>query len=567
MREAVGVRPPLRTADHVVARAEDPGHGRRAARGCGDFFGDEPCLLVNGDVFFRFDLRAADARAGSARGAPVVLGLIPNPDPRRYSPRDAGRPRPHPVDRGAAAAARRARRGSSRASTCSIPRLLDRLPPGPSDSVRDLYLPMLAEGERVEGVRLRGAWYDLGAPPLYLASQLAMLRKRVPGRTRGRLVGPGAAVEPGARVSRSVIGRASVIEEEAVVEDSVFWEGSRIGRGCVVRAFDRGRRGRCRRGARVENAIVMPGAARTDLSAGALGPMRHHVPKQARAAVAPRRRVIRSAEDGIRRRGAPLPSLAVGRPRRGGAHQPAGRRRLHAPLLPRAARGARPAWSRSTRSRSTARARPSSSCTGCSRGGACRCRASCDVDGARASCWQEDLGDVTLQAALQEHERFAAARLLSPGARPAGPPAARGRAGTPGSVLLPDRVRLREAVVGAALLLEALPGGVPRLRPHGRGPGAGRGRVPPAGVGDRVLAARAVPPRLPQPQPDAARRPAGLDRLPGRAHGPRHLRPGVAAARLLRGPARGVRGRAASRSSASARCRASRATRSSGASS
>ena len=40
--------------------------------------------------------------------------------------------------------------------------------------------------------------------------------------------------------------------------------------------------------------------------------------------------------------------------------------------------------------------------------------------------------------------------------------------------------------------------------------------------GDRLLAARPVPPRLPQPQPDVPRRRALLDRLPGRAHGPGH---------------------------------------------
>jgi aminoglycoside/choline kinase family phosphotransferase len=40
----------------------------------------------------------------------------------------------------------------------------------------------------------------------------------------------------------------------------------------------------------------------------------------------------------------------------------------------------------------------------------------------------------------------------------------------------------------------------------------------------------ALPPRLPQPQSDAARRAALHHRLPGRAHGARHLRPGLAAA-------------------------------------
>lgn len=221
-----------------------------------EFFGDEPCLLVNGDVFFRFDLRPLVARR-QRTGAPVVLGLIPNPDPQRYGPltRDTrGRIR-------SIAGQPRHAKGSPWLFTgihLIDPALLDRLPPGPSDSVRDLYIPLLAEGARVEGVALRGAWYDLGAPPLYLASQLAMIRKRVPGRTRGRLVGPGAAVSRGARVSRSVIGRASVIEEEAVVEDSVLWEGARIGRGCVVRrSIVAG--AVLPAGARVENAIVMPG--------------------------------------------------------------------------------------------------------------------------------------------------------------------------------------------------------------------------------------------------------------------------------------------------------------------
>ena len=67
-------------------------------------------------------------------------------------------------------------------------------------------------------------------------------------------------------------------------------------------------------------------------------------------------------------------------------------------------------------------------------------------------------------------------------------------------------------------------------------------------VGDRRgagrRAARAVPSRLSQPQPDAARRRALHHRLPGRADGPRHLRPGVAAARFVRRPHRAAGRRA-----------------------
>ena len=54
----------------------------------------------------------------------------------------------------------------------------------------------------------------------------------------------------------------------------------------------------------------------------------------------------------------------------------------------------------------------------------------------------------------------------------------------------------------------------------------------------RRRAAGPLPSRLPQPQPDAAPGAALHHRLPGRAHGARHLRSGVAAARFLRRPAR-----------------------------
>jgi NDP-sugar pyrophosphorylase family protein len=273
---AAGVREVAINTHHLPATVRDAvGSGRRwgmrvtwsherAILGTGGgprrlraFFGDEPCLLVNGDVLFRFDLRPLLARRGGT-GAPVALGLIPNPDPRRYSAvvmDGRGRVR-------AIAGQPRAASGRPWLFTgihLIDPALLDRLPRGPSDSVRDLYIPMLREGERVEGVPLRGAWYDLGAPPLYLASQLAMIRtSRVPGRSRGSLLGPEAAVNDGATVRRSVVGRATVIGRGAVVEDSVLWAGSRIGAGCVVRgSIVAG--AALAPGARVEDAIVLPG--------------------------------------------------------------------------------------------------------------------------------------------------------------------------------------------------------------------------------------------------------------------------------------------------------------------
>ncbi len=165
------------------------GGGPRAVR---EFFGREPFLLVNGDVFFDFDLRALVARH-RASGALATLALRPLPDPSAYSPvvtdrrgrilSIAGRPRP-------------ARGTVSMFASVHVldPRLLERLPPGPSDSVRDLYVPLLAEGAHLAGVRCAGAWYDFGRPSLYRDAQLRMLR----GRGRAQvLVGRGARIAAG----------------------------------------------------------------------------------------------------------------------------------------------------------------------------------------------------------------------------------------------------------------------------------------------------------------------------------------------------------------------------------
>jgi mannose-1-phosphate guanylyltransferase len=206
------------------------GGGPRAVR---RFLGDEPFLLVNGDVFFDFDLGAL-ARRRARTGASALLGLIPNPDPRRYSRvvmAPDGRIR-------AIAGLPRPARGTAwlfAGVHLLDPALLDRLPAGPADSVRDLYLPMLAGGERIDGVPLRGAWYDLGAPPLYLSSQLALLGKRLVRTVRGSLVDPLARLHPTARVVRSVIGPGVVVGRGALVEGSVIWERSRIGADARVR--------------------------------------------------------------------------------------------------------------------------------------------------------------------------------------------------------------------------------------------------------------------------------------------------------------------------------------------
>jgi mannose-1-phosphate guanylyltransferase len=225
------------------------GGGPRAVR---PFFGDEPFLLVNGDVLFDFDLRELlDRHAGSGAGA--TLALRRNPDPAAYSPvisdrrgrilAIAGRPR--------AAAGTVSMFASVHVMT---PSLLDRLPPGPSDSVRDLYLPLLEEGERLLGVRCGGAWYDFGRPSPYRDAQLRLLRGRSFFDTKARVSATAdverSVVGARARVGRAARVRRSILWEDAVVEPDARVEGSIVASGGVVRS-----------GERAANVIVLPGAA------------------------------------------------------------------------------------------------------------------------------------------------------------------------------------------------------------------------------------------------------------------------------------------------------------------
>ncbi len=227
------------------------GGGPRKVR---EFFGREPCLLVNGDVFFDFDLRALVARH-RASGALATLALRPLPDPRAYSSvvtdrrgrilSIAGRPRP-------------ARGTVSMFASVHVlePRLLERLPPGPSDSVRDLYMPLLAEGAHLAGVRCAGAWYDFGRPALYRDAQLRMLRGR--GQV---LVGSGARVAPAAAVRRSVLGARSRVGKYARVERSVLWQGAVVEAGARVLGSIVTTASVVRAGERARGVIVLPLAA------------------------------------------------------------------------------------------------------------------------------------------------------------------------------------------------------------------------------------------------------------------------------------------------------------------
>jgi mannose-1-phosphate guanylyltransferase len=219
------------------------------------FFGDDPFLLVNGDVLFDLDLTRLVA-CHRAAGALATLAVRANPDRRRYPPiltRDDGTIVSLP-------GVKRRRRGRAwlfAGIHVVEPTLLDRLPSGASDSVRDLYAPLVDEDRPLLAVALRGAWHDLGTPDLYRKAQVAMVG-REGGRSGAGLIGVGARIAESARVRRSVIGPGAVVGAEADVSGSVLWAGAAIGAGASVRDSIVSTGGRVAMDARLRGAVVMP---------------------------------------------------------------------------------------------------------------------------------------------------------------------------------------------------------------------------------------------------------------------------------------------------------------------
>jgi mannose-1-phosphate guanylyltransferase len=223
--------------------------------------GAETILVVNGDVLFDVDLRAAVA-AHRGSGALATMLLLPMPEGGRYAA----------VETDAAGAVRRIAGafgpGGDGLSPWHFsgvhvlsPALLDAVPSEPfeCDVNRHVYPPLMASGA-VRGRVVSGYWNDLGTPGRYVRANADVLSGAVPlGRFAGAdpfgalreiadrvFVAPSTRWEPGVRV----IAPALVAEGAAVARDAEVGPGAVVGAGCTVGA-----------GARVRRAVVWDGTA------------------------------------------------------------------------------------------------------------------------------------------------------------------------------------------------------------------------------------------------------------------------------------------------------------------
>ena len=197
------------------------------------FAGCPTALLVNGDSLCAWPLAELLARHRRRRAQATLL-LAGRPDPRpfgggigvdRHGRVRAIRlePRFGPVVR------RHVYAGAYAIET----ELLARLPEGFSDSMRQLFEPLLAEGGRIDALVTWKPWHDLGTPRRYLDAMLELAFG--PNDRASAWQADGARLASGAELHRVVVERDAGVDAGAVVEDALLLPRAVVGAGARLR--------------------------------------------------------------------------------------------------------------------------------------------------------------------------------------------------------------------------------------------------------------------------------------------------------------------------------------------
>jgi len=200
-------------------------------------------LVRNADFLADVDLAAALA-SHARSGCPVTLALVPSRTGYSVVETDAaGRVvslagKPEPTSRPVAAHA-------FTGWQLIEDEVFERLPAGKSDTVRDLYRALAAEG-RLNGFVHTGTWVEVGSPVQMLEGVLGLVA--APPAVRAAVLDPAAdpvdgtlALGAGARLDgariagRVALGAGGLLEEEASLEEVVALAGSRVGATCRLR--------------------------------------------------------------------------------------------------------------------------------------------------------------------------------------------------------------------------------------------------------------------------------------------------------------------------------------------
>jgi NDP-sugar pyrophosphorylase family protein len=186
---------------------------------------DGPVLVINGDGFYELD-PAPLIRHHAASSDEITLGLVPHPDPSRWSRVLVGNDH---VVTGIV--------GSDHPGAAEEPllypglmvvarHLIEALPQNPGNTPETLWWPAM-DRQTLGGVVVSGAWREVGTPADYLEEVLRQL-------DRTTIIHPTAQVHPTARLDRCLVGRDAVIGEGAEIVETAVLEGAEVAAGARV---------------------------------------------------------------------------------------------------------------------------------------------------------------------------------------------------------------------------------------------------------------------------------------------------------------------------------------------
>ncbi len=224
-----------------------------AVKNAEEMIGDEPFLVLNGDILTDLDL-AAFAAAHAASGAAGSIALTPVEDPSAFGlvrlfdddRVEAFVEKPRPED------LRPGEPFRINAGTYLLaPSVLDAIPAGRACSIERETFPALAADGLLNGHPSDAYWRDIGTHRSYLEANHDVLTGAIvtespagaayiaPGAEvdasatvdARSAVGPGARVGAGAAVTGSVVGAGTSVGAGAILDGAIVGEGVEVGEG------------------------------------------------------------------------------------------------------------------------------------------------------------------------------------------------------------------------------------------------------------------------------------------------------------------------------------------------
>jgi mannose-1-phosphate guanylyltransferase / phosphomannomutase len=243
---------------------------------------DEPFLVVSGDALTDIDLEKV-AAYHREKGALVTVVLSRQPNPLDYGiviADEEGR-----VER----FLEKPGWGQVFSDTVNTgiyvldPEIFSYIPgDGPSDFSKDIFPMLLEKGAPVYGYVADGYWCDVGTIEAYLRAHQDVLERRVEVEidgfeiSDGVWIGDGAIVDPDARIDGpvvlgehtkveagahirefTVIGNNAVVKSGAFLHRAIVHDNAYVGESANLRGCVLGRNADVRRGARLEEGVVL----------------------------------------------------------------------------------------------------------------------------------------------------------------------------------------------------------------------------------------------------------------------------------------------------------------------